>query len=393
MLSKKWKKILLAALFLHVCAATPAFAASGNTLAFDWHPEILTTKDTSDNLMGNNAADPVRQQIEQALTSKMHQLSNAGKLPFKVTFGQTTKLDRIQDTLGGDAPLGIVPIMTLDESFDKSYQIGGKTYYATIIASSLSLAICQAGTADDPGLQIIGVVPMSGYVGIGTDEQGPTNQPLTHAEKAKVFGALNQKMIEDQMTFDSLKKILRNYQQGKTSFEVYQVNAVNISSNKARTQIFGDARSQDKIKKLIANTFTATYQHDSGHLMFPPSLMQNLNNDAQKHLYSFTMNGPSGDVLMKMRQPDHSIKLDFYGVGSADVPTKRPSELRRYTMHKAGLSCTKDNKPSIKNEDTLITWDFCKAGAKVNVSQQNTYAQLLIQMSKKLAKQQVAGDK
>lgn len=99
------EKILLAALFLHVCAATPAFAASGNTLAFDWHPEILTTKDTSDNLMGNNAADPVRQQIEQALISKMHQLSNAGKLPFKVTFGQTTKLDRIQDTLGGDAPM------------------------------------------------------------------------------------------------------------------------------------------------------------------------------------------------------------------------------------------------------------------------------------------------
>ena len=61
-----------------------------------------------------------------------------------------------------------------------------------VIASGLNIAICSAGTADDAGMKMLAVVPLSGYTVIGDPNENGGKIYSSSPELTEYWDALTQ---------------------------------------------------------------------------------------------------------------------------------------------------------------------------------------------------------
>ena len=356
--------------------------AKDSSLQISWYPEVYTMHAGQDNLLSNNA----RQQIKDAISARLKDLAAAGKLPFTVKQGASGSLSNVQESFSDDVPLSLLPIVVVDESFDTHITIGDTSAWRHVIASGLNIAICSAGTADDAGMKMLAVVPLSGYTVIGDpNENGGKIMPkaLTDSQKSNAYAALSVAMIKD-MDFNTVAKALKNWQRDKVSPVTTQVADVKISSKKAQGIFHGHGV---QLRNLIANVYSAEYQKATGNLVMPPRISAAFQQQAQKNMYAFEMHCPSGKVMMSMGEPGKTVVLDFSGAAEAEVTGKKASNIRKDILYKAWLKKTTDDGKEVVLDDYMVEPQFKKAGSNIEVDKKDIYARLEMKLAKKMAAQ------
>lgn len=378
---KIMRSLLLTGMALTMTMA-PALAKE-SSLQIGWMPEVYTMGTGKDNLLN----DAGRQQIKEAISARLKALAAAGKLPFVVKQGASSNLNNIQESFSDEVPLALMPIVVVDESFDTHISVGGTEAWRHVIASGINLAVCSAGTADDEGMKMLAVVPLSGYTVIGDPgENGGKIMPqaMSTEAKSKVYAALTVDMIQN-MDFNTIGKPLKNWQKDKVSPVTTQVVDVKISSKKAQEVFRGHGA---ELRNLIANTYSAEYQKVSGKLVMPPRIAASFYQDAQKGLYAFDMHSPSGKVRVSMGEPGNEVYLDISGFAEAEVTGKKESGVRKDILYKAWLKkVTKDGQEEAVVDDYMVEPQFKKQGASIDVDKKDIFARLEMKLAKKLAAQ------
>ena len=367
-----------------------SFAKDNEKLQIGWVPTVYTMQTGKDSLLKNDEYDAT-EQIQEAISNRLRALDSAGRLPFTVKWGASSSLNNVQETVSVEAPLMILPMVAMDDSFDTCVRVDEVKAYRHVIVSGINIAICSASVADDEGVKMLAIVPLSGYTVIGDSAGNPGKimpKPLSKKEKSKVYAALSVEMIK-QMDFDAVTKALKNWQRDKTYPVTTQVDA-KISSRKAN-EIFGQPDEKKQIKNLIANTYSAEYQKNTGRLVMPPATAADFYKDIKDNMYKFEIHGPAGKVKLSMGNPDRKIMLDFAGVAEAVAEGKKASNVRQDIVYKAWLK----KEPVEGNEkDTLDEYvvepQFKKSGAGdalIDIDKKDIYARLQIKLAKKMAAQ------
>ncbi len=383
----KCKKIVYSLLLVCIalCMNIPSAMAKSDDLQIGWWPEIYTMDSSQDNLLAKDAS--TRKKIIDAISARLKELAANGKLPFVVKQGVSGNLNNIQESFSDEVPLALLPIVMLDESFDTHISVAGVEAWRHVIASGINLAVCSAGTADDEGIKMLAVVPLSGYTVIGDPSENKGKvmpAPLNDAQKSRVYAMLTADMIKN-MNFNSISKALRNWQKDKVSPITTQVSDVKISSKKAQ-QVFHGQGVQ--LRNLIANTYSAEYQKTSGRLVMPPRTATSFYKNAQKGLYAFDMHSPSGKVRVSMGQPETEIVLDVSGLAEAEVSGKKASDIRKDILYKAWLKkSSNDGQAEIVLDDYMVEAQYKKDSANIGVEEKDIFARLEMKLAKKMAAQ------
>ena len=227
-------KILLLHFFIYCCVLgiiAQADAATAKKPTLSWSADVLAMDDYNPLLN----APGVRERIRQAITKKLHTLDAEGKLPF-ILKEQDMDFNSIHN-IDADDPIGLIPLSTLDVSFDTSYNVNGQEYYRSIVFSGLNIAICSADPEQN-SWRILGTIPLNGYDAIGADMYHLSNRPITLQEKANKFADITVRLINEYLDFNQDKKMMRDIETKALLPDTYQVTDVTLSSPVAQ-KIFG----------------------------------------------------------------------------------------------------------------------------------------------------------
>lgn len=354
-----------------------------------WSNDVLSMSNSKDSILNykdKNGNLIVRDAVAQALTWKLKQLQMSGDLPFELE-ESAIKYDDMH-SVSGDDPIGLIPIATLDTSFDTKYSAGKKTYYRSLVFCGLSLAICSADSLNN-SWKILATIPLSGYDFIGDNLDDPRTEPISDEEKAHAFIEIASSLIRNNLDFSSHKdrKLFRDLDLkslGGAKYKTYQVDEVSITSNKAREIFYG---REDEIKNIVAAFFTSSYQRKSQNIVLPPKTGSAWKHDVTKNLYTYQMQTPSGSIVnLSADQPDETIQLEIYGLNSKEITTKKPSDVKRDILYKAWMRKFPADKNSDQTDSTvrreLITDD-----AAIEYNPADVYTLLLIDVAENLGSQ------
>ena len=204
-----------------------------------------------------------------------------------------------------DNQLGIIMLMTSDRTADDLYKTLGiirSDFYCTY-----NMLICSADNSDG-SLRIMYSIPINAVS--ENPLQSPITAPATVANKALVFQELLKKSLYNQLE-PKLQKIKLNNLETKTvTMNTFQVEAVDMSSNKALA-LYGDQSGQ--IASTVAEWYSgwlAAYDL----LVYPPLCDGNWKGSATGGIFSMTVNSPSGSKIVSMQQANHLIALDISGI-------------------------------------------------------------------------------
>ncbi|MBR1728952.1 MAG: hypothetical protein IJ728_05450 [Selenomonadaceae bacterium] len=311
------------------------FAASKELITLNWSADVLPMDDNNPFL----EYPGIKEKISQAINEKLHSLQREGKLPFNL---KEVSTDYGNHVIVGDDPIGIIPLSTLDKSFDSSYHANGKTFYRSIIFSGLTLALISADPEND-SWRILGTIPLNGYDMIGDNLNDLREQPITLQEKANKFAEITIKMINDHLDFSKDKKVARDVDIKSQIPDTYQVTEVKITSNKAK-EIF--AGREDEVKEIIGAFFTNSYQRKTKRIVYPPRGSGKWKRDVNKNLYTFQMNTPSGEINFTMEMPKNPITLELSGVAIKEMDSNSNSKVIRDIFYKVWLK-----KQPIENKE------------------------------------------
>ncbi len=379
---KKIMRTLFATSVAVTLTLSQVSAMDSDKLQVGWVPEVYSVHTGQDDLLDDSG----RQRIKEAISNRLKELEASANLPFSVKYGASGMQGNFQESYSGEAPLSILPIVLQDESFDTHIVVGNVSVWRHVIVSGMNIAICEAETADNQGMKMLAVVPLSGYITVGDPRDNGGNflsQELSLAEKRKTFADISVALIK-QMDFNAVSKALTNWQKGKIIPRTTQVD-VNISSKKAK-DIFKGHESQ--IQNLIANTYSAEYQKISGNLVMPPRTTESLYKDVGDNMYAFEMTSPSGKVKMSMGKPDKTIVLDFYGVAEAVAEGKKGSNVRQDIVYKAWLKKEPvDGKEAVMLDEVIVEPQYKVDSAHVDIDKKDIYARLEMKLAKKMAAQ------
>ena len=143
------------AVALVVCLAVSPVVQAKELPVVGWSPNLFSVADGAENHLLDDAS---RRAITAAVTAKLHDLQQAGRLPF-----QLKEVDEETNAeFQAEAPIGLIPIVIADRAFDTSYRIDGVTYYKSLVVSAIDLAFCSPEeTLSDPGMPKKPPIPAS----------------------------------------------------------------------------------------------------------------------------------------------------------------------------------------------------------------------------------------
>ena len=364
-------------------------AKSAEKTSIIWSNDVLTMSNSSSSILNYKDSRGnliVRDAIAQALTWKLKQLQMSGDLPFDLE-ESAIKYDDMH-SVSGDDPIGLIPIATLDTSFDTKYSAGKKTYYRSLVFCGLSIAICSADSLSS-SWKILATIPLSGYDFIGDNLDDPRTEPISDEEKAHAFIEIASNLIRNNLDFSSYKdrKLFRDLDLkslGGAKYKTYQVDEVLITSNKASEIFYG---RENEIKSIVAAFFTSNYQRKSQNIVLPSRINSRWKIDVTKNLYTYQMQTPSGSVVnLSAEQPDETIQLEIYGLNSKEIETKKPSDVKRDILYKAWMR----KFPADKNSDlsdSTIRRELITDGAAIEYNPADVYTLLLIDVAENLGNQ------
>ena len=385
------KKFITLIFFVMVFVIQTAFvyAKSTEKVPIIWSNDVLTMSNSSSSILNYKDSRGnliVRDAIAQALTWKLKQLKASGDLPFDLE-ESAIKYDDMH-SVSGDDPIGLIPIATLDTSFDTKYSAGKKTYYRSLVFCGLSIAICSADSLSS-SWKILATIPLSGYDFIGDNLDDPRTEPISDEEKAHAFIEIASNLIRNNLDFSSYKdrKLFRDLDLkslGGAKYKTYQVDEVLITSNKASEIFYG---RENEIKSIVAAFFTSNYQRKSQNIVLPSRINSRWKIDVAKNLYTYQMQTPSGSVVnLSADQPDETIQLEIYGLNSKEIETKKPSDVKRDILYKAWMR----KFPADKNSDlsdSTIRRELITDGAAIEYNPADVYTLLLIDVAENLGNQ------
>ncbi len=366
-----------------------AGAKSAEKVSVIWSNDVLTMSNSSSSILNYKDSRGnliVRDAIAQALTWKLKQLQMSGDLPFDLE-ESAIKYDDMH-SVSGDDPIGLIPIATLDTSFDTKYSAGKKTYYRSLVFCGLSIAICSADSLSS-SWKILATIPLSGYDFIGDNLDDPRTEPISDEEKAHAFIEIASNLIRNNLDFSSYKdrKLFRDLDLkslGGAKYKTYQVDEVLITSNKASEIFYG---RENEIKSIVAAFFASNYQRKSQNIVLPSRINSRWKIDVTKNLYTYQMQTPSGSVVnLSADQPDETIQLEIYGLNSKEIETKKPSDVKRDILYKAWMR----KFPADKNSDlsdSTIRRELITDGAAIEYNPADVYTLLLIDVAENLGNQ------
>ena len=379
------EKILLACLTMCFCLlweSVPSNAATGGKPTVSWSAYVLAMDDNNPLL----DVPGVRERIRQAITKKLHVLDAEGKLPFilkeqNMDFGSIHSID-------ADDPIGLIPLSTLDKSFDTRYNVNGQEYYRSIVFSGLSIAICSADPEQN-SWRILGTIPLNGYDVIGADLHHLVNRPITLQEKANKFAEITVRLINEHLDFTQDKKMMRDIETKALLPDTYQVTDVTLSSPGARKLFAG---REQFIKDVIGAFFTSSYQQKTRRIVYPPqSNGAKWKRDVTTNLYTFQANTPSGEVTFTMEAPRHAIKLDFSGVAAHEFSTgKTQNAITRDILYKAWLKKSPlEGREQEELSDQTIRREIkaTNSGSWIEYDRADVFTELVIDIANKLGAQ------
>lgn len=380
------KKILSALwiiLLISLIVANFAEAKSTEKISVIWSADVLSMNDSADSLL--NCKDfsgkfIARDRIAEALTQKLHQLARDGNLPFEL---QESMSDYSLHAISGDDPIGLIPMATLDTSFDTSYVASGKTYYRSLIFCGLSIAICAADPLNN-SWKILATIPLNGYDFIGDDINNPRTQPISQQEKAECFARIAVSMIRNDLDFSQYKdrKLFRDLDLkslGGEKFQTYQVTDVKLSSKKAQEVFRG---REDEIKNIVAAFYTSNYQRRTRNIVYPPvtGAGSRWKQNVSQNLYTYQMQTPNGTINFSFESPDQKIQLDIYGLNSGEIDTEKRSEVKRDIIYKAWIRKFPEEKVSDLSDSTRRR-EIITDNASINYDPADVYTILLINIA------------
>lgn len=391
---KLWKKICkigVPALLSGCLLLLPLSAAeaAGKALV-NWSPNIfLAGEATADSLLRVkiDGQKDVSQEIARTLTERLQSLGRQGKLPFQLN--QTGTSDADVQAISDEEGLSLQPFVALDTSFDSKLTVNGQTVYRSIILSSLDVAVASWDSSTQE-YRMLGMVPLSTYTVL------ERSQPYTAQEKAKAYGIITEKMIQESLDFSQNKKMFEDLDMRSinTQEDTWQVADVAMSSKKAQEVFDGQ---QNKLRRLVASFFASSYQQATGKTVLPSTLETGYyGKDVKANFSAFTLSSPLGSRTMTFPKAKHQVTLDVVGVNSA-VMDEDKSDVLRHVGYRAWLRGRLTTDPQGgSSEKTLDVTTYEKEYKTDNVelarNPVDTYTTMYLNLSQDLG-QVMAGKK
>ena len=346
----------------------------------NWSPNVFSI---DGEVSGEHLLDDAaRQEISQAISAKLQRLQQEGKLPFQLKEVST----EINAAFNADAPIGLIPIVVADMSFDSSYRIGDQTYYKSRVISGLDLTFC-AVDEESHSWRILGMVPLRYYDTAGTDPRHLLTGELTPEQKSQLYARITRTGIENGLDFRKAKSLLRNLETRSVSPDTYQVTEVEITSRKA-SELYGDRIPQ--IKNLLGGFFTSSYEEKTQHVVYPARTGDAWRNDVSQNLFSMELNSPAGNLEVSMEAPKHSIQLELTGIAQGDVQMKQASDVQRNVAYKVWLKKTpvEGNEQAVVMPGTVRQYSKMDENA-IQIDPTDVFTELLIEAAKDLGNQKI----
>ncbi len=353
-----------------------------------WSHDVYGVNDAKGKAEWHLLTGQGRTVIAEAITRKLRESEQAGKLPFTIREVEGGFGNANGEFAGADTPIGIVPIVVTDAAFHEIYPVGNKRLHEYFIVSALDIAFCSAEA--DGSLRLLGTIPLHSYMHYPESRNLEQMKELSQEEKVAEFQKLTLKMIGEKLDFAKNKKLLKNLEEKSEVAETYQVTGMNLTSKKAQ-EIFtgGDGSREAYLKKVVGDVYTSAYSTASGNVVYPSLLSGTWHHDAVTGLYSMDMTtGTAGNVKMTMKAPDHGITLDVTGLGKAEVPQKRESNINAYILYKARLAKTPvfGKEAGVMINEHLMQYDKINKNM-LGLGEHDVYRMLLIGAASKLGEQ------
>lgn len=346
----------------------------------NWSPNVFSI---DGEVSGEHLLDDAaRQEIVQAISMKLQKLQQEGRLPFQLKEVST----EINASFNEDSPIGLIPIVVADMSFDSAYRIGEQSYYKSMIISGLDLAFC-AGDEESHSWRILGMIPLRYYDTAGSDPRHLLTGELTPEQKSQLYARITRAGIEKGLDFRKAKSLLRNLETRSVSPDTYQVTEVEITSRKA-SELYGDRIPQ--IKNLLGGFFTSSYEEKTQHVVYPARTGDAWKNDVSQNLFSMQLNSPAGSLEVSMEAPKHSIQLELTGIAQGDVQMKQVSDVQKNVAYKVWLKKT----PVEGSEQAVVTPGTVRQYSKldetaIQIDPTDVFTELLIEAAKDLGNQKI----
>lgn len=373
-----WQRTILLCIVCLFMVVIPVLAREAPQPVVNWSADVFAINGGGGNRFLSYPG--VREALCQAISDKLHVLQQAGKLPFQLQEVSTGY--GIQ--YGQDAPIGLIPMVMLDTSFDTSYTLPNGSFYKSLVVSGLDLAFCSADE-ETHSWRILATIPLRSYDIIGQDIRNPLRQPASDEMKAAMYTRITVNMIQNHLDFTRQKDLLSDLETKTLLPETYQVTDVTVSSPRAQT-LFKDR--QEEIRDVIGGFFTSQYQQSKKRIIYPSMTAGAWKEDVNRNLYSLQMDSPSGAITVTMEKAKYPIQLDVMGIASGEIQTKDPSAVT-YTMgYKAWLKKSpvegKEQSPLTK----VTMQQFLKRG-RTQVDEKDIYMKLFIDLARDMAAQKV----
>ena len=358
-------------------------SAAEKPLVVDWTPALYTTTQDGRDMLDTGST---KKKIQEAFTNRLRELQDAGKLPFKVNFGSSVRLSQVQEDFSDRQPIGLIPLVTVAKGVQTSYPVGDKKIYKDTVISSVNVAICSAGTEGDHSWRVLAVVPLTGYKTIGADIRHPLFTRPSLQQEAEVFADITKTLI-GRMDFQSVSKVLKDWQKDQLTPETWQVEDMDISSAGARQVFQGDGVA---LRNIICNYYAANFQKATGHVVLPTDIQNAFRQKAGANLSAGMLRSLDGsEIELEVPEAAHKIRLDLYGINSGIVPRHKESYMRKDVLYKAWLRSTNLDSGK-KLEDThyaveAMSKDYGDARAAAKVDEKGIYTEVLLTLSERLA--------
>ncbi|MFA6076306.1 MAG: hypothetical protein WCV63_10375 [Negativicutes bacterium] len=324
---------IVAFLFLVIFFCSGTVAANKPVVNLDWNSYVFFAGDADKIYENYKLAAFDFGQTEATIKEWLQSAQKRGVLPFiiKDTADDDVYANNNQ-LLQTSNQLGIILLMTSDRTADEAYKTLGvirSDFYCTY-----NMLICSADNSDG-SLRILYSIPINAVS--QNPLQSPINEPPTIAKKAAVFQELLKKSLYNQLE-PKLEKIKLNNLETKTlTMNTYQVETVDMSSNKARA-LYGD---QDKQIESMVSEWYSGWLAANDLLVYPPLCDGNWKGSATGGIFSMTVNSPSGSKIVSMQKANRAISLDISGINCKIVKTNMVEQQMIYKVWLSALCIPK----------------------------------------------------
>ena len=315
------------AVALVVCLAVSPVVQAKELPVVGWSPNLFSVADGAENHLLDDAS---RRAITAAVTAKLHDLQQAGRLPF-----QLKEVDEETNAeFQAEAPIGLIPIVIADRAFDTSYRIDGMTYYKSLVVSAVDLAFCSPeGTTGS--WRVLGTVPLRCYGVLGADAS--QTEPIPALTKEQEYERISKMAVARDMDFSGISVLWEDLANRSVVPETWQVTEVQVPSVRAQ-EVFGE--DLPAIRNLIGVFFTSSYARHTQHIVYPARTEAGWKKDVEQNLYTLQINSPTGSAQVVTEKPRHEIHLEFTGLAQGTLQLRHPSKVQKDVGYKVWLKRT-----------------------------------------------------